>query len=115
MNEDWTAKVCDEIKRVNPLGVDEPRRTVDYVGPQLVVFTVHRPDGPSQHCREITQFHADYEMAPQVFEEGKIYVLTANGVQVECLYADDTVALLVNQAGAKYLRSQDSRADYAEV
>lgn len=91
------------------------RRTIDYVGPQMIVYTIHRPSGDKQCGACIDQFRADYELVPEVFEAGERYTRIDRGGQVYCLYADDTIALLKNEAGAKYVRGQDSRDEYEEA
>lgn len=114
----WTPKVGDKARRVGGEfeGKGNVTRTIDFVGTEVVVFTsVYDNGNVFQRGMTRSRFEDRFEPAPEVFEAGKVYVLQANGVQVECLYADDTVALLVNQAGAKYLRSQESRSEYKEV
>lgn len=115
----WALKVSDKFRCIG--GEFEGSeavlfRAIDFVGTEVIVYTTAYADGStSQRGMNRLRFEERFEPAPEVFESNTVYRRADNGVIVECLYADETVAVIKNEGGAKYLRNQDSRADYVEV
>ena len=108
---DWTPKVGDKIRAQEMYDRDGMAREISYVGSRLAIYIT---DG-YEYCVSLDQLRLEYELVPQFFEEGKVYQRFDNHTAVECLWADETVAVLQNASGAKYLRSQESRVEYEEA
>lgn len=116
---EWTVEVGDRIRHVQKShNHDGQKRVVDYVGPDIVVFTASSPDeGRSyQIPRNLTVFYADYELAPEVFEVGKTYVHRVSGARVDCVFANDKVALIQGTGTDHHiLLLPSARDNYTEV
>ena len=115
---DWTARAGDQIRQVQlDDGLPPRERVVNYVGPQVVVFSVRREGVRSwaQYSRSIDTFYADYELVPEVFDAGKTYAHRVSGAWVDCVFANDEIALIKGAGGNHYVVLPSARDNYAEV